>query len=276
MLVLTLLTINVVLVLNTVTDKAVGAVQDRIEVSVYFTADTTQERVQTAVQYLRGLPQVRDVGTISSEEALERFTVRHQNDVAILESLEEIEGNPFGPTLVIKAFSASDFEFIIDALDNPQFRDNIRDKDFTDYERIIEKIRYTTDRIKMFGYGLSAIFLLIAILIIFNTIRMGIIIHREEIGIMKLVGASNWFVRAPFLFESVIFSAIATLIVIAVMYPVLSVFEPKLDLYLDGATTQLTKDFIENGWKIFGIQFVGLALLNMFATSAAMKKYLRV
>ena len=276
MLVLTLLTVNVLLVLNVVTEEAIDYVEDRIEVSVYFNEDVVDETVQGAVTYLRGFSQVRDVETISADESLERFRLRHENDEAILQSLTELETNPFGPTLVVKAHAAADFEFIIDALDNPQFRDAVRDKDFSDYEEIINKISDTTDRIQYFGILLTAIFLLIAILIIFNTVKIGLFIHREEIGIMKLVGATNWFVRAPFLLESIVYSFLSLLIVIAVMFPTVAFLEPRFGQYFGGETIELVSYFEQNALAIFGLQLIVLILVNIISTSLAMRKYLKV
>ena len=80
---------------------------------------------------------------------------------------------------------------IIDALDNPQFRDSIREKDFSDYQSIVERIQSITDRIQVFVIILALVFLFIACLIVFNTVRIGIFIHRDEIAIMRLVGANN-------------------------------------------------------------------------------------
>jgi cell division transport system permease protein len=276
MLVLTLLSVNVLIMLNAVGQKAIAYVEDRVEVSVYFNADVTDEKVADAAGYLQGLSQVRNVGIITADEALDKFKTRHAADTAILQSLDEIDGNPFGPTLVIKAQDVDAYPFILDALDNPQFRDDIREKDFTSYEEIISRIESTTERIRLFGLGLSLTFLLIAILIVFNTVRIAIFIHREEIGIMKLVGASNGFVRAPFLLESIIYGALATGIVAALMYPTVAFLEPKFDLYFDGQSTGLVSYFVENGWIIFGGQFLVLSLINVLSTMVAMRKYLKV
>jgi len=276
MLVLTLLTINVLIVLQQVASKAIAYAEDRVEVSVYFYPATVQDRVTGAAAYLRGLPQVRDVGIITSDEALARFRERHASDEAILQSLGEVGGNPFGPTLVVKAYSADDFPFILDALDNPQFRNDIREKDFSSFEDIIDRIRSTTDRVQLFGLALSVVFLLIAVLIVFNTVRIALFIHREEIGIMKLVGATNAFVRAPFLIECVIYSLLAVLIVAAVAYPTVAVMDPKFGAFFGGESVGLLDYFIRNWYWIFGAQFVALTLVNLFATVIAMRKYLRV
>ncbi len=277
MLALALLSANVLLVLTMVTDRAVASVEDRIEVSVYFHAHVPTERLTGAVAYLRNLPQVRDVQTVTAEEALARFIQRHAAQPTVLQSLEEIGDNPFGPSLVVRARAADDFPLILDALQNPQFRDDIRDRDFEDYARIIDRIRETTNRARWYGFGLAALFLVIAVMIVFNTVRMGMFIHREEIGVMKLVGATNRFVRAPFLVEAVLYSLLATAVVAGLVLPAVAAIEPTIDAFL-GPThpTGLVRFFEENGLWLFGAQFAGLALLNVIATALAMRKYLRV
>ena len=276
MLLLTLLTVNTLLVMNVITERAIDLVEDRIEVSVYFQDYTEDTTITSAVAYLRSLAQVRDVQTISADEAYEQFLERHEGDEDILASLEELGENPFGPTLVIKAYSAEDFEIIIDALDNPQFADEIREKDLSNYEEVIDRIRETTDRVGGVAIALSAIFLFFAILIVFNTVRIGIFIHREEIGIMRLVGASNWFIKAPFLLEMIFLSLMSVGLAVGIMYPVLAIIEPRFNLYFGGQSVGLIQYFSENGLLIFGGQFLILVLITLFSTSLAMRKFLKV
>lgn len=243
---------------------------------MYFQESAEQETVDSAVSYLRGLAQVRDVETITAQEAYDQFVLRHANDEEIMASLEELGENPFGPTLVIKGNSAEDFDVILDALENPQFRDDIREKDFSDYEQIVERIRSTTDRIRAFGIVLSVIFLLIAILIVFNTVRIGIFIHREEIGIMRLVGASNWFIKAPFYLEMMFLSLIAVGASMGILFPILAVFEPQFGIYFGTQSAGIMDYFTTNGLLIFGLEFIGLVLVSIFSTILAMRRFLRV
>jgi cell division transport system permease protein len=276
MLVLTLLTVDILLMLNSVTDTATQIVEQKIDVSVYFNVDTPEETVKNASGYLQSLEQVRDVIIITPQEALERFKDRHQDDEVILSSLDEVDTNPFGHTLVVKAYSTDDFDFIIEALSNPQYSEFIRDKDYSDYETIINRIDDTTDRVKWFGIALSGVFLLISVLIIFNTVRMGIFVHREEIGIMKLVGATNWFVKGPFFVEAIIVSCLALLISLAILFPSIEFLQPKFDSYLGDTQTGLMDYFISNSQIIFGIELLGLIIINFFSNAFAMTKYLRV
>jgi cell division transport system permease protein len=276
MLILTLLTVNILLVLTVLTDTAINAVEDKVDVSVYFNAETSEETVRSAAGYLRGLGQVRDVEIITPAEALERFRDRHAGDQAVLSSLEEVGENPFGYTLVIRAYNPDDFDFILEALDSPQYRDQIREKDFSNYSSIIQNLTRTTDSIKLFGLILSAIFLLIAILIIFNTVRITIFVHREEIAIMKLVGATNWFVKAPYYIEALLYCAIAVAVSAAIMYPTIGFLEPKLDAYFVTTDSNLLGYFIDHGPIILGAQFLGLFVISILSTGYAMRRYLTV
>ena len=276
MLMLTLFTVNVLLVLNQLTETAIASVEEKIDVSVYFKPDTSMEKMQYAVGYLKGLDQVRDVEIITPEEALVLFQKQHANDQVVLSSLEEIGENPFGATLIIKAHSAEDFDFILEALNNPQFSEQIREKDFSNYTNIIGRIQITTNRIKWFGIGLSLLFLFISILIIFNTVRMNVFMYREEIGIMKLVGASNWFVRGPFFLEAFYYSVIAIVITSTTSLAVIQVFEPQLSRYFTGVQIGLFTYFVENGLFIFGAELLGIFFIALFSTTFAMRKYLRV
>lgn len=273
----TLLSMNLVVALGLVADRAIAYVEDKVEVSVYFKQDVPLERVTTASGFLRGLEQVRDVGVITSEEALERFKARHADDPTILASLGEIGHNPFGPTLVVKAHAPADFPFIMEALEHPQFAADVRETDQNDYQGVIDRIRATTDRVKAFGAGLAATFLLIALLIVFNTVRLGLVIHREEIGIMKLVGATSAFVRAPFLIEAVILSFAATLLTAAIVVPSAAAIDPSLGAFFDGvATVDLLGYYRREGLALFALQGALLALVSMLATGFAMRKYLKV
>ena len=105
---------------------------------------------------------------------------------------------------------------------------------------------------------------------------MSIFIHREEIGIMKLVGASDRFVRAPFLLEMILLSLIAIVVMLLIVFPTVALLEPKFGFYFGGETIGLVNYFEQNGLMIFGFEFIGLVLLTLFSTGLAMRKYLKV
>ena len=275
-LVLTLFIVNILLTLNVLGQTAVRAVESKIDVSVSFKPETTDTLMSDVRGYLTSLPQVRDVTEQTPDEVLAAFKQKNADKPDVLASLNEVGGNPFGPQLTITASSPSDFPFILQSLDNPQYSPWITEKDYQDHETIISNIENTVNEVQTGGIVLGAIFVFITILIIVNTIRVAIYTHREEIGIERLVGASSFFIRAPFLVEAVLYTLIATLIVVAIVYPLVGMIEPTLDSFFAPTTTGLMAYYQTNFLWIFGAQFVGLVVLNVISTSLAVRRYLNV
>lgn len=274
--VLTLFIVNVLIGLRVLAQTAVASVEERIDVSVYFRQDTPEATIRMAQDYLQGLSQVASVDYVSAQDAYQRFSQRFRSDASILSALETVDTNPFGGSLVIRATAPDQFPFILEALNNPTFESAIQKKDFDDHERIIARIRTLTSRVQTFALVVGALFVLIAVLIVFNAIRVAIYTHREEIGIMKLVGANNSFIRVPFVLEAVLFSLIATAVTAAVLIPILRMTEPSLSAFFDGQRVGLMAYYIEHWIVIFGGQFLALAILSVLSATVAMTRYLKV
>ena len=274
--VLTLVTVNAVLFVNVVAQEVLESVEERIEVTIYFEPEASEDLVKSAQGYLRGFNQVRNVTFVSAEDELESFRERHSNDPVVLASLDEIGENPFGNALIVSTHSTDDFAFILEAIETPEYSSYIKEKDFTDYEAIIERIDALSLRVRMAGFALAGLFAFIAVLIIFNTIRVAIYVHRDEIGIMKLVGANDWFVRAPFLLEAILYSLKAAEIMALLMWFFLQVSGSWLTEYFGESHEDVAGYFIENGIELFLMQFAALALLSLLTTAYAMRRYLRV
>ncbi|EKD32817.1 MAG: putative cell division protein FtsX [uncultured bacterium] len=273
---LTLVTVNVLIVVNFIGSTAIETVERKIDVSVYFKPETNETTVLGAQEYLLALSQVRDAVYITPEAGLARFRERHAGDEAIESALKEVGVNPIGPTLIVTARSPEDFSFILEALDNPSFRDAIRDKDFQDYESIIRRMNSAIARSRMFVYALSIIFMLISVLIVFNTVRVAIYTHRDEISIMRLVGASSALIRAPFVIESIFYSLLATVGTGVITFLLVRVLDPQFRAFFEGSEISVLNYYVKNSILIFGLQFGALALLNIVSASFAMRKYLKV
>ncbi len=275
MLVLTLLVVNILISLQVMGQAARREVEKKIDLTVGFKPGVSEKVVTEVQSYLGSLSQVVAVEEISATEALESFRRRHQNNPAVLISLEEVGGNPFGPSLVVRARGSQDYPFILEALENPTYREYVQDKDFIDHELVISRINTIVSRFRNFGVALAGIFAIIAVLIIFNTIRVAIYTYREEIGIMKLVGASNWFVRLPFLLESVFYSLLAVGLTAVIVFPAATFLEPVLTRFFDGETVGLVAYFKLHGLGIFSSQLLALIFLNIVSSLLAMGRYLR-
>ncbi|MEK7546326.1 MAG: permease-like cell division protein FtsX [Patescibacteria group bacterium] len=273
-LVLTYFSLNLLVIVNFFTDAAIQVIEDRVDVSVYFGPDVSDERVHGVRGNLTSLPEVKDVVFISREEALERFRKNHAEEPEILAALQEVGENPLGPVLVIKAKDAGRYGPILEALDSPAVKSLVEDKTVQDHKALIERLTSVTARVQRAALGLSLVFALISLLIVFNTIRVSIYIHREEIAIMRLVGASSDFVRIPFLIETVLFNAISLAAVAAFVFPALNVIEPAANAFFD-ANVGVTSYYAENWMKVFGYQLGAVTFLSLAATALSMRRYLK-
>lgn len=273
---LTLLTVNAVIMLNVLAQASVKSVEERVQVTVYFTSDASETIVKNVQGYLLGLSQVKEVAYVSADEALESFKARHSSDPVILAALEEVDGNPLGQALKIRSYSADDFPFIIEALNTPEYSPFIKEKDYNDYTTALAALSDFSAKVRFGFLGLAGFFGFIAILIVFNTIRVAIYVHRDEIGIMKLVGANDWFVRGPFLLESVFYALAATVLVAGAGYVALTAANPYILRFFTGVDVDLLGYYSSNALIIFGGQFLLLAVIGLATTGVAMRRYLRV
>ncbi len=274
-LVLTFLSLNLLVMVNFFTDAAVQTVENRVDISVYFGPDVSDERVMGVRGNLMSLPEVKDVEFISRDEALAQFKANHADEPAILEALDEVGENPLGAVLVVKAKDAAHYKPIVEALNGPAIKGLVEDKTVEDHQGLIDRLTSITDKVRRAALGLSLLFGVISLLIVFNTIRVAIYIHREEIAIMRLVGASSNFVRLPFLLETLVFSIIALAIVVALIYPTLSVIEPAANEFFDVESVGLIQ-YYRTGWfKIFGYQLAAVAGLSMIAAWLSMRRHLK-
>jgi len=253
-LVVTLFSITTLITLNVVTDQVVKSIEDKIDISVYFKSDVSEAEILKAKVELDNLNETEKVSLISKEEALIIFKKEHKNDPTILSSVEELDENPLPNFLIVKAKDPKSYPKVLEVLNKEEYNKIIERKDFDDHEAIIGKITSTKDKVRKLGFMVIGVFSFIASLIVFNTVRIAIYTHRDEIKIMKLVGATNWFIRAPFLFEEIFYALISSLILISLFYPLLDFIQPHFNFFLE-YDFDLMSYFKQNFFFIFGLQF---------------------
>ncbi len=275
-LILTLLSVNFVVAVNAVTGAASAMVQDKVDISLHFQNDVPEEKILTIKKDLSDLSEIAAVNYISRDQAIADFKARHANEPSILQALDHLSSNPLGAVLEIRARQLDDYPTILAALDRPEYNKLITSKDYKDRQLIVEVLSSITERIRQIGGGIIIVFTIIAGLIVFNTVRVAIYTHREEIGMMKLVGATNWFVRLPFVIEGVMYGLSATLITIIVLYPLLGFLQPYINGLLSGSDWQLLGYFNQHAIFIFGCELLAISLLNVLSALIATRRYLRV
>lgn len=275
LLILPLLSVNLIVGLGAIAQSVTEGIQDKIDVSVYFRADSTNEQAQKVREDLLKMSEVETVDFITREGSLERFRARHADDPVILESLNELGENPFGASLAVKAGSINDYPKIMSFLESPDYASLIEEKNFDDHRATIGRVEAIMDNVRTFGVAVAGVFGVIAVLIVLTSIRVAIYTHRDEIGIMRLVGAGAWFVRGQFLIEALLFSIIAMVITLLVLYPSLNFIQPYLDNLFEGESLNITEYFNGHFLAIFGWQFLGVVALATASTSFALNRYLR-
>lgn len=272
---LALTSVNTLIVLDLLADTAIKTVEDRIDVSIYFKNEVREDQILNVQSYLVSQEGVKDVSYVSQDQALINFKKRHANNPKVLESLEALGPNPLGAALIIHAKSPQYYEQIIAAISSDQYNSLIEDKDFEDYRTVIDKITRVTQRLSFAVTIMAIIFGLISILIVFNTLRVAVYTHRDEIKIMRLVGATDGFIIAPYILESILFAVISLALTIVCFYPMLGLIQPYVSTFFEANGLNLVEYFNQNFLMIFGLQLIGVMILNIFSALVATTKYLK-
>ena len=274
-LVLALFSINMLLTVDVITGAAVNSIKEKIDVNLYIKPDAREDEIMALKARIGNLSQVQEIKYVSRAEALESFRIKHKNNPEVLDALREIGKNPLTPILIIKGSDINKYDELITEL-NKINDDIIESRNFEDHKAILAKINNVSGKINKVGVIVSLVFAIISVLVVFNAIRVAIYTHRQEIGIMRLVGASNSFVKAPFLVSGVIYAAVGTLVVVAIFYPFLTLLQPYLETFFVSYDINIVSYYNINFIRIFGSQFLGAALINIIASFTALSRYSKI
>jgi len=274
-LLIALFSINVLLTVRVISDNAVVAVREKINISLYIKADAPETEIMALRNQISSSDKVKSVVYISKQNALESFRDKYKNNQAVLAALKELGRNPLSPSLTIVPKDFTQSENLINELrtiDSPI----IESRDFSDNSVILSKINNVTKRVNEVGMFIIAIFILTSLLVVYNAIRVAIYTHRQEIEIERLVGASNFFIYMPYMVSAFVYALLSVLIVISVFYPFLSLLQPYLEVFFSGYNVNLLSYFVDNFALIFGSQFLIVFLINILASLFAVRKYAKV
>jgi cell division transport system permease protein len=274
-LVLALFTVNMLLIVKVVGEAAVDAIKERIDVNLFLRSAATEDEIMALKTRIESLPEVREAVYVSKEDALAKFRSDHEDNPEILEALRELGTNPLTPNLVIRPKSLDQFDALINQI-NALDDEIIESRNFTNYKTMLAKINAITDKVQNAGLFLSAIFILITVLVVYNSVRVAIYTHKREIMIMRLVGASRWFIQAPYLLSGLLYTLIGIAAIMAIFYPFLTLLQPYLETFFVGYNVDLINYFYGHWPNVFGAQFLALALVNILASQLAVSKYSRV
>lgn len=274
-LILALFSMNMLFTVKLVSQNAVTAVKDKINISLYFKADASEAMILDVRQKVEAMAGVKDVTFISKSAALDNFRKNNQNNPEILNALKELGKNPLSPSLIIIPENFDNSSALITSLKMLE-SDAIESRDFSDNSAILEKINFITSRINEIGLFLIIIFVLTSLLVVYNAIRVAIYTHRQEIEIERLVGASNSFIYMPYLVSAFIYALVSVMIIIISFYPFLSILQPYLEVFFTDYSVNILTYYVDNFLVIFGLQFLSVFAITLVASLLAARKYAKI
>ncbi len=274
-LLLALFSINMLITVRLISASAVEAVKSKIDISLFIKSEALETDIIALKDQLAASERVKVVNFISKQAALDDFRERYQNNQAVLSALKELGRNPLLPSLTIipKDFDNSGLLIAeLRALNSPI----IESRDFSDNTVILSKINNVTKRVNEVGLFIISIFILTSLLVVYNAIRVAIYTHRQEIEIMRLVGASNFFIYMPYIVSAFVYALLSTLLMISIFYPFLTLLQPYLEAFFTGYNVNILSYFVDNFLLIFGSQFLAVLLITVAASLFAVRKYARI
>lgn len=248
-------------------------IEEKLDMRIYFNEELSSDEILEIQNELSQISGIKDMKYVSKEEALQGFIVRHKNDDALMQSLEELGKNPLLSSLNIQAWEASQYAAISSFLENSSFDNLIAKVDYQQKKSVIERLDSISSGINTIGIISSIILASVAILVAFNTIKLAIYNSKEEIEIMRLVGASNNFIRGPFLVQGVIVGFVAAVITLLIFGAGLFFLNSGFKFLIVGFN--LFSYFIGNLFIIFAIQLASGVGLGVVSSWLAVRKYLR-
>ncbi len=260
--------------LNPISKTLISSIEEKVDISVYFKQDVSSEDILEVKAEIANIPEVKEVEYISKDRAFEKFTERHKDDPTLMESLVELGENPFLASINIRAQQASQYEQVANFLENSSFKDLFNKVDYYQRKPLIDKISSLTSGVNNLVIFLSIILGVIAVLVAFNAIKLAIYNSSEEISVMRLVGASNWFIRGPFLIQGIMVGIFAALIALLITFGI----SYGIDSRVGAITPEISTFglFIGNFWILLLIQLATGIGLGIISSTIAIRRYLKV
>lgn len=277
----TTITLSVIMGLflfNATLSSLITTLQDKVDIAVYFTVDAPEEKILALKETIEKVPEVRSVEYMSADEEVLAFRDRHADDYLTLQALDELGGNPFGGSLRIKAKDSAQYESIAALLegDSDVARENsqiIERINFAQNKLVIERLNSLIQNAKKGGGVTTLVLAIISIIIMYTTVRLTIYMSREEIGVMKLVGASNSYVRGPFIVEGMLYGLFAWIISTLLFLPITFIITKNLGSIL---SINLYQYYVSHLLSIGSLVLLIGLFLGAISSFLAARKYLNV
>lgn len=261
-------------IFNVVAETAVSAVQNKIDISVYFKNTTAEDSILSLKKSLENLTEVKKVEYVSAEQALTEFKTHYQENTVVSQAVEELGENPLLPSLNIKAFNPKQYAAISAYLGGESLKPLIEKVSYAQNQIVIERLNNIIETVKGGGVILTILATLIAVLVAFSAIQMAIYTNRETISVMRVVGASNSLIRGPYIVEGILNGIAAGILSLILMFPLVFYASPYLVKFIP--QINLLNYFSQNFVYLLFCQLLFGVVLGVFSSFVAVRRYLKV
>lgn len=251
-------------------------IQNKIDITAYFKEDIPEQDIlNVKSEILKISPDIKNIEYVSQEQALLIFNEKHRDNPVLSKALEQVGNNPFLPSLnIITNGDPEQYEQIAEILQTSDFGKLIDKVDFSQKKDTIEKVYSITTNINRYGILMGFILILVAVLVVFNTIKLAVDSSKEEISTMRIVGASDWFIRGPFIIQGAIYGCIAFIFCILISGISAYLLSPKLGVIMPGFN--IFDYFLTNLWILILIQLGFGVAVGIISSLIVVRKYLEV
>jgi len=267
----------------------VADVKDKVDINVYFNLNAPESEILVLKKDLENLPEVARIEYVSREQVLEQFKNKWKDNTLIMQGLDEIGGNPFPAVLNVKATNPSHYGGIADFLEkkNPTTSDGTPIIEKVNYQQnklIIDRLGRIIPAIEKTGSIIALLLIIVAVTVVFNTIRLITYTMREEIVVMKLVGASNSYIRGPLVVSGIMYgimSGVITLVIMATLaywsdFLILKFAGVQVAADFELAVNVFSKYFAAHFGQIFVLIVGAGVILGGLSSYIAARRYLHV
>ena len=266
-------------VANATFSHTIDEITSHIDVSVYLKDSVTSQQRNDLIEQLKSIESVSSVDYISKEQALKIYREQNANNPDLLAAISETS-NPLPASLSIKPADPNQLASIKEFLEKPSIV--ALQSDPTSYsgdrKAAIDKITKATQFFEQAGVVGIVVFIVISMLIIFNTIRMAIFNRRDELVIMRLLGASPWFIRGPFVVETVLYGVVAAAISLIICASLFAVASSTLQASSLGLLDikYSSQYFNDNLILVLSVQIGAGIIIGAASSIVATRRYLRL
>ncbi len=267
--------VNTLVVTNVLADRLIDAARQRVDIAVSFRPGTPSVIIEQARTYILGLPDTARVEAVSADQALEAFRARYRHEESVLLALEEVGRNPLGASFTVQAKTLDGYTRIVEALRVPVYEPWIQSEPMADHQEAIQALESLRRSVRLVGSLLLAMFVCIALLLLVNVVRMVMFTQRDEIAIMRLVGASKWRIRLPYALSVLWVTLLAWGSTILGAVAVYRWMLPQSFGWMREGLVAIADFFQASGSFLLGLQFGVAAIVSSVIAWIAAGKYMK-